>query len=80
MEVIRRFIDANTLMSIMALPETFRNRKLEIIVLPTEEDTPVRQEAEVEDVVQSLIGAIPYTGLTLSELREERLGKYEAAD
>ena len=80
MEVIRKFIDANALMSIMALPETFRNRKLEIIVLPTEEDTPVRQEAEVEDVVQSLIGAIPYTGLTLSELREERLGKYEAAD
>ena len=35
MEVIRKFIDANSLMSIMALPEAFRNRKLEVIVLPT---------------------------------------------
>ena len=39
MEVIRKFIDANSLMSIMALPEAFRNRKLEIIVLPIEEGT-----------------------------------------
>ncbi|MBD5160746.1 MAG: hypothetical protein HDT14_01720 [Oscillibacter sp.] len=80
MEVIRKFIDANALMSIMALPEAFRNRKLEIIVLPTDEDTPVQQKADVEDVVQSLVGAIPYTGLTLSELRDERLGRYEAAN
>lgn len=38
MEVIRKFFDANALMSIMASPEAF---KLEIIVLPTDEDTPV---------------------------------------
>lgn len=80
MEVIRKFVDANALMSIMALPEAFRDRKLEIIVLPTDEDTPVQQKADVEDVVQSLVGAIPYTGLTLSELRDERFGRYEAAD
>lgn len=80
MEVIRKFIDANALMSIMALPEAFRNRKLEIIVLPTDEDTPVQQKADVEDVVQSLVGAIPYTSLTLSELRDERLKRYEAAN
>ncbi len=80
MEVIRKFIDANALMSIMALPEAFRDRKLEIIVLPTDEDTPTQQKADVEDVVQSLVGAIPYTGLTLSELRDERLGRYEAAN
>ena len=80
MEVIRKFIDANALMSIMALPEAFRNRKLEIIVLPTDEDTPVQQKTDVEDVVQSLVGAIPYTSLTLSELRDERLKRYEAAN
>ncbi len=80
MEVIRKFIDANTLMSIMALPEAFRNRKLEIIVLPTDEDTPLQQKADVDDVVQSLVGAIPYTGLTLDELRDERLGRYEATN
>lgn len=77
MEVIRKFIDANSLMSIMALPEAFRNRKLEIIVLPTEEEVPVQQKADVPGIVQSLVGSIPYTDMTLSELREERLGKYE---
>ena len=37
MEVIRQFIDANGLMSIMNLPETFRNQKLEVIVPPADE-------------------------------------------
>lgn len=80
MEAIRKFIDASALMSIMALSEAFRNRKLEIIVLPADKDTLVWQEADGEDVVQSFVGAIPYTGLTLAELRDEKLGKYEAAD
>ena len=80
MEVIRKFVDANVLMSIMPLPEAFRNRKLEIIVLPTDEDAPMQQKADVEDIVQSLVGAIPYTSLTLPGLRDERLGKYEAAN
>ena len=80
MEVIRKFIDANSLMSIMALPEAFRNRKLEIIVLPTEEETTTQQKPDVAGIVQSLVGAIPYTDMTLSELRDERLGKYEAAN
>jgi len=79
-EVIRKFIDANSLMSIMALPETFRNRKLEIIVLPTDEETPIQKKADVPGIVQSLVGAIPHTDMTLSELRDERLGKYEAAN
>jgi len=80
MEVIRKFIDANSLMSIMALPEAFRNRKLEIIVLPTEEETTTQQKTDVAGIVQSLVGAIPYTDMTLSELRDERLGKYEATN
>lgn len=79
MEVIRKFIDANSLMSIMALPEAFRNRKLEVIVIPTEEDTPAQRKVNVPGVVQSLVGAIPHTDLALSELRDERLGKYETA-
>ncbi len=80
MEVIRKFIDANSLMSIMALPEAFRNRKLEIIVLPTEEETTTQQKPDVADIVQSLVGVIPHTDTTLSELRDERLGKYKAAN
>lgn len=79
MEVIRKFIDASSLMSIMALPEAFRNRKLEIIVFPTEEDAQTQRKTNVPGVVQSLVGAIPHTEQTLSELRDERLGKYETA-
>lgn len=79
MEVIRKLIDANSLMSVMALPEAFRNRKLEIIVFPTEEDTAVQRKENVPDIVRSLVGAIPHTDLTLSELRDERLGKHETA-
>jgi len=80
MEVIRKFIDGNSLMSIMALPEAFRNRKLEIIVLPTDEEVATQRKADVTGIVQSLVGAIPHTDLTLSELRNERLGKYETTD
>ena len=80
MEVIRKFVDASALMSIMNLPEAFRNRKLEIIVLPTEERVTQQEKSDVKGIVQSLIGAIPCTDLSLSELREERLEKYEAAD
>lgn len=80
MEVIRKFIDANSLMSIMTLPETFRNQKLEVIVLPADEQTSVKREESTQDIVQSLIGAIPYTSLSLKEFRDERLEKYEASD
>lgn len=80
MEVIRKFIDANSLMSVMALPEAFRNRKLEVIVLPTEEEAVTQQKTDVPSIIQSLVGAIPHTDMTLSELRDERLEKYETAN
>lgn len=78
MEVVRKYIDANSLMSVMTLPETFRNRKLEVIVLPTEEESETSKNAsDIERAIQSLIGAVPYTDMSLSEIREERLQKYE---
>lgn len=80
MEVVRRIIDASNLASIVSLPETFHNRKLEIIILPTEEETPAEPSASIQDIVQSLIGAIPQSNLSLEELRDERLGKYEVFD
>lgn len=79
MEVIRKFIDANSLMSIMTLPEAFQNKKLEVIVLPADEQLPAKQEEDVQGIVRSLIGAIPHTDLSLKELRDERLEKYETA-
>lgn len=81
MEVVRKYIDANSLMTIMTLPENFRNRKLEVIVLPTEEQVETSKNvSDIESAIQSLVGAVPYTDMSLSELREERLQKYENID
>jgi len=81
MEVIREYIEASRLMSVMTLPETFKNRKLEVIVISGEETAKTRKKAsEIDQAVQSLLGAVPYTDMSLSELREERLKKYESAD
>ncbi|MDE5801310.1 MAG: hypothetical protein K2N77_08925 [Lachnospiraceae bacterium] len=80
MEAIRRYIDASSLMSIMALPETFKNRKLEVLVFPTEEQESKKEKIDIESVVQSLIGVIPDVDMTLEELQEERRHKYETVD
>ncbi len=81
MEVIRKFIDANSLMSIMPLPEAFRNQKLEVIVLPADEQEQASEEQtkDIQNIVRSLVGSIPHTDLSLNNLRDERLKKYEAA-
>lgn len=80
MEAIRKYIDASSLMSIMTLPESFINRKLEVLVFPTEEREAESEKADIESVVQSLIGAIPDTDMSLEEFREERRHKYETVD
>ena len=69
------------LMTIMTLPETFKNRTLEVIMLPIEEQTETPKNAfDIENTIQSLIGSVPYTDMSLSEIREERLQKYENID
>lgn len=78
MEAIRKYIDASSLMTVMSLPETFKNRKLEVLIFPTEEQEP--EKADVASVVQSLIGAIPATDMSLTEMQEERRHKYETVD
>ena len=81
MEVVRKYIDANSLMTVMKLPEKFRNRKLEVIILPAEEQEKLsKKAADIDQALQSLVGAIPYTDMSLEELREERLKKYENID
>ncbi len=81
MEVVRKYIDADSLMTVMRLLEKFRNRKLEVIILPAEEQEKSSKEAiDIDQVLQSLTGAIPYTDISLEELREERLKKYENID
>lgn len=78
MEFIRKYIDASTLMSLIPLPETLKNRKLEIMILPADEQQGItRKASEVAATVQALTGALPNTDLTLQDFREERLQKYE---
>ena len=80
MEVVRRFLDADILKTIIPLPDSFRNRRLEVIVLPVEQDAQKTEELRVHELIQSLTGAIPGSGMTLEEFRAERLQKYETAD
>lgn len=42
-----------------------------------EEKEVVEKRNDIKNKVQSLIGAIPYMDKSLSELRKERLRKYE---
>lgn len=82
MEAVRKYIDANSLMSVMTLPENFKNRRLEVIVFPMEEQAGKMPKSisEIDEAIQSLVGVVPNTELSLSELREERLRKYETID
>ena len=82
MEVVRKIVDARKLMSIIPLPETMRNRRLEVIVLPAEEKTleQPKDNNNIEAIVDSLVGIIPDMGKSLEEYRAERLKKYENLD
>lgn len=51
---------------------------MEVLIFPTEEQET--EKVDVESAVQSLIGAIPATDLSLAEMQEERRRKYETAD
>lgn len=79
-EMIRKYIDANRLMSVIQLPETFKDRTLEVIVLSADEQRREKHPENTAEIIDSLVGAVPYTNLSLSELREERLTKYEITD
>lgn len=76
MDVIHKFADANGLKSASTLPKTSQTQTMEVNILPVDKDIPVQSKADVGAIVQSLVGAIPYTNLALSEIREERLKRY----
>ena len=79
MEVIRKFIDANSLD--VHYDPARSIQKSEVIVLPTDEPEQVSEEQakDVQNIVQSLVGSIPHADLSLNALRDERLKKYEVA-
>jgi len=85
MEVVRQFIDAKKLMSVIPLPKALQNSRLEIIILPAEDkesDQSISADktVRVNSIVDSLVGIIPDNGMTLEDYRAERLSKYEIAD
>ena len=87
MEFVRQIVDGSELANVIPLPMSLRNGKVEVIVLPiAEKATPSRYSDEnidemLEDsITQSLIGALPISDISLEEIREERLRKYESVD
>ena len=70
MEVVRKIVDAKKLMSVIPLPETMRNRRVEVIVLPAEEQKVsenLKKSGNIESLVDSLVGVIRDTGMTLED-------------
>jgi hypothetical protein len=81
MEVVRKYVDGNSLMTVIPLPEHFRNHKLEVIIIPAEDEMkPEPNVSRIDSAIQALTGAVPYMDMSLAELREERLQKYENID
>lgn len=83
MDFVRKIVDASSLMKIMQLPDTLLGRKLEIIVLPADDNQNKTFQKEItvsgiSDITQSLIGSIPNSDITVDQIREERLKKYES--
>ncbi|MBR0261339.1 MAG: hypothetical protein IJQ85_06050 [Selenomonadaceae bacterium] len=79
LKTVRKEMTAGDLKGIIDLPNYDDNRRVEVTVTPAEEQTELSAE-ELKKVVQSLVGAIPYTDKSLHELRMERLEKkYEIA-
>lgn len=84
--MVRKIIDSGVLSGLFELPPGFENRRIEIILLPTEEpataDLPRFTRAQIEEwakdpQIQSLVGALGGTELpadiTMKDIREMRL-------
>lgn len=66
--------DYNSVISYIEFLSDARRKK------QAQEKELIEKEGDVESIVASLIGAIPDSGKTLEEYRNERLKKYENFD
>ena len=87
MEVVRQIVEGSELANVVPLPTSFRNGKVEVIVLPiTEKSLQQKYSGKKLDemlegsITQSLIGAVSIADISLEDVREERLRKYESVD
>lgn len=53
---------------------------IEFLASAREKEKNKKETVDVEAIIASLIGAIPDTGKSLEEYREERLKKYEVSN
>ena len=75
MEVVRQIVDGSELANIIPLPTSFRNGKVEVIVLPiAKKSSPSKCIGKNIDemfecsITQSLIGVIPISEISLEEI------------
>jgi hypothetical protein len=85
MEALRKIIDSKALETLFPLPKSFLNKDIEIILLPVnkKEEKPRVTKQMIDkmlpgSITQSLIGAIPFSNISLEDIRSERLQKYES--
>jgi hypothetical protein len=85
--VYRQIVNAEALSSVISVPQTFRNKQVEVIIreIPDIVSAPnvdMRNLWRMMDgsITQSLIGIVPNSGKTLDDYRVERLSRYERVD
>jgi hypothetical protein len=85
--IYKQIVNANALSDVIAIPQIFRNRRVEVIIREAPEAIPA-SKIDIENIermmdgsiTQSLIGIVPNSGKTLDDYRAERLSKYERID
>ena len=78
MNTVHTYIDVDKLADIIDIPKDFGSDKAEVTVSPVVDHT-VKDPEELKRIIRSLRGAIPDVGMTLDDIRMERiLGKYES--
>ncbi|MDR0853304.1 MAG: hypothetical protein LBN34_02940 [Clostridiales Family XIII bacterium] len=90
MDAIREIVNGNALSSIIKLPKSLRDKQVEVIILPINEevsDTEIKVSRDIlrqmkkNATVTKLTGAISHEPITIAEIREERLvDKYGSID
>jgi hypothetical protein len=85
--VYKQIVSANVLSGVIAMPQIFRNKRVEVIIreAPESVSAPKIDMANIErmmdgSITQSLIGIVQSSGKTLDDYRAERLSKYERID
>ena len=74
MEAVREYLTAQQLAGIVPLPDSFAGKKLEITIIPVDDDSVASHRREA---IAALRGPVPGTELTLDAMREERWNSYQ---